>query len=831
MARKIIEDHTKIISANLEEIMADRFGRYSKYIIQERALPDARDGLKPVQRRILYAMYKEGNVFNKQHRKSAKTVGLVIGNYHPHGDSSVYEAMVRMSQSWKMNIPLIDMHGNNGSIDDDPAAAMRYTEARLAKISSTMLEEINQNTVKYAPNFDDTEMEPTVLSSKFPLLLVNGATGISAGYATNIPPHNFNEVIDACIYTIINPQASIDDITDIIKGPDFPTGGIIQGEKEIKNALKKGRGRVLIRSKVKIEDAKTINQIIVTEIPYEVVKVNLVKKIDDIRLNKKIDGILDVRDESDRNGLRIVIDVKKDADEQLILNYLYKNTDLQTYYSYNMIAIVNRRPQLLNVLGLIQAFVNYRKEIVLKRSLYDYEQKNRRCHILEGLIKAVSLMDEIIKIIRSSKDKADSKKRLISQFNFSEEQAEAIVTLRLYRLSNTDVIELRNEFSLLVNQMEELKTIIDSPEVLNNEVIKELKTLRAEYNYPRKTVIESEISEIVIDKLQMISNEDFMVTITKAGYIKKVSKRSFQASNNVITGMKENDELIGYKEVNNKDILLIFTSAGNYCYLPVYDLSESKWKDVGNHLNNYIKINSAAEEVVDCYCVNDFTSYAFIVTISAQGAIKKTLLADLNVTRYSKPINLLKLKNQDYLVATAVCYQNDDIVISSKLGYTLRYGQNIISETKGKSFGVKAINLSKNDELVGLAIVNQNTDFLNVFTTDNLSKRIRISEINYVNRGNKGELIAKKNKSNPHLLRYLLANNLYDEITFIEDNDLKIVSVKDITLKNKETSFSSSLNLSKPIYLVKDIKQIIHKEYHDETKVKVENLSMFDNEG
>jgi len=683
MAKLKLLDNTKIIKDNIEEIMADRFGRYSKYIIQERALPDARDGLKPVQRRILYAMYHEGNLADKGYRKSAKTVGIVIGNYHPHGDTSVYEAMVRMSQSWKMNVPLVTMHGNNGSIDDDPAAAMRYTEARLAKVSQTMLEEIKEDTVSYAPNFDDTELEPTVLAAKFPLLLVNGATGIAAGYATNIPPHNFEEVINATIYRLTNPTCSDDDILDIIKGPDFPTSAIVQGEKEIQKALKTGRGRVLIKSKVDIIENKSINQIIVTEIPYETIKVNIVKKIIDLSLSKKIDGITEVRDESDRNGLKIVIDVKKDADAQNILNFLYKNTELQTYYNYNMVAIVNKRPQVLSVVELLDAFIEFRCEVVLKRSVYNYNLKEARCHILEGLIRAVSILDEIITLIRSSNNKSESKQKIIDAFDFSELQAEAIVTLQLYRLSNTDIKSLREEFAKLVNEMAELKAIIDSKSVLVNTIIKELRVLLNSFDYKRRTRIEKDVEEIVVDKLSMVSDEDFMVTISEDAYIKKVGLRSYNAVSNQMTGLKDNDKLVAYKEVNNKDYLVIILNSGKHVTMPVYELNEFKWKDLGSHLSSYMKVDPS-EKVVSIFNIKSFDTCAYIVSATKSGYIKKTAIKDTEVNRSNKTYLLHKLKKGDELIYAQVFYQFEEVLMATKIGFALRYPIKQIPLTNAK---------------------------------------------------------------------------------------------------------------------------------------------------
>ena len=539
--KKQIEDKTRYIPEHLEDIMGNGFSRYAKYIIQERALPDARDGLKPVQRRILYAMYHDGNTWDHPYRKSAKTVGLVIGNYHPHGDTSVYDALIRMSQDWKVRLPLIDVHGNNGSIDDDPAAAMRYTEARLAKVTEVMEDDLDKDTVEMAPNFDDTENEPTVLPVPFPVMLVNGATGIAAGYATNMPPHNMNETVDATIYRIQNPECSLEDLMEIIPGPDFPTGGIVQGAKGIHDAFETGKGRVVVLAKCEIEQTRTNQQIIITEIPYEVIKGQLVKKMDEIRLSKDIDGVLDVRDESDRNGMRIVVDVKKEADANLILNYFYKNTDLQIYYNYNNVTIIDKRPVQVGLCGLLDAFIAFRKEVVLKRSRYELDKMEKRTHIIEGLMKAVSILDEVIRIIRASKDKADSKKNLMNEFGFDEPQAEAIVSMRLYRLSNTDIQILRNEFAQLVNRIEETKAIIENENVLKSVIIKELRAVKNEYGDARRTKIEKEVQDIVIDKAAMVTSERVVVTCSRDGYVKRVSLRSYNASSDTSTGLKNGD--------------------------------------------------------------------------------------------------------------------------------------------------------------------------------------------------------------------------------------------------------------------------------------------------
>lgn len=798
--------HNVSVKMPLEEIMGDRFGRYSKYIIQDRALPDARDGLKPVQRRILYCMYHHGNTFDHAYRKSAKTVGLVIGNYHPHGDSSVYDAMVRLSQNWKMRIPLVDMQGNNGSIDDDPAAAMRYTEARLSEISSTMLEDIDKDTIEWAPNFDDTENEPTVLPARFPVLLVNGATGIAAGYATNIAPHNLNEVVEATIYRIQFPTCSLEEIMQIMPGPDFPTGGIVQGKQGIIDAFTTGKGRVVVRAKSEIVETKTIRQIIITEIPYEVIKSNLVKKMDEIRLNKDIDGIIDIRDETDHNGLRIVVDLKKDVDPQLVLNYFYKNTDLQIYYNYNTIAIVDKRPMQLGIIALLDAFINHREEVVIKRSQFLLDKMEKRCHILEGLMKAVSIMDEIIEIIRSSKDKADAKRALEQEFGFSEEQSEAIVTLRLYRLTNTDVFALREEFAQLVNEMEYLNTILSDRNVLKSVIVKELKEIIKKYGQTRKTVIEDEVQEIVIDKLSMITNERVMVTCSRDGYVKRVSMRSFGNSALNSTTIKEGDQLVGCKEADTLDTLLLFTSKGNYAYLPVYQIEEARWKDLGSHLNKYVKIDGD-DKIINAILVKNFNTYAWITTVSRKGMIKKSLISNWVVQRNNKLMPAMNLKAQDEMICALITYEKDDVAVATKNGYVARYSCSQIPTTGLKSQGVIAIKLNKDDEVVSASMLREDKNSLLIISDSGSMKRIKINDLTIMGRPVKGEMIVKKIKSKPYVIAHCEAVNPYDQLCFFTPEYVQI-SAKEVTMMSKESTFSNPLSIKDMWYEVKGIDEV-----------------------
>ena len=788
MAKKqTIEEH--ILHDNLEDIMSDRFARYSKYIIQERALPDARDGLKPVQRRILYAMYEDGNTFNKPYRKSAKTVGNVIGNYHPHGDSSVYEAMVRLSQNWKITNPLVDMQGNNGSIDDDPAAAMRYTEARLSEISSYLLEDIDKDTVEWAPNFSDEKLEPTVLPARYPNLLTNGITGIASGYATNIPPHNLNEVVDACIYRIQHANCTLEELMQFVKGPDFPTGGIVMGLDGIKQAFQTGRGKVMVRSKVRIEQTRTIQQIVIYEIPYDVVKSQMVKKIDEIRLNKKIDGLLDVRDESDRTGLRVVIDVKKDIDTEQILNYLYKNTDLQVSYNYNMIAIVDKAPVQMSLADSLDAFIKHREDVVLKRSKFDYEQKSKRAHIVDGLIRAVSIMDEIIHLIRQSKNKADAKKNLIERFDFSEQQAEAIVTMRLYRLTNTDVKELKQEQSLLKKEMKRLHAILTDVNTLHKVLIEELEEINAKIHTPRLSEIQAKVQEIVIDKRAMVADEMVMVPITRDGYIKKVSMRSYNASNTDPTGMKDSDSVLAYGSCSTLDTLLFFTNRGTYGYLPVYEIEEGKWKDLGSHLGNYIKMDSN-EKIIQAYFLRSFNPNVQVIMASQFGMIKRSRLSDFEVSRNNKSMVCMKIGSMDQVVSVTLSYSPEDsIAVVSQQGYALQYSAQEVAMMTLRTKGVKAMNLGKEDCIADVTILQADKQVLLVGDKAQM-KRLKVEEIAQLKRPAKGNRLYKWVKSNPVYVKSIYAVEANQGFDLMSEDPIHF-EAKDISLMNASATFST----------------------------------------
>lgn len=814
----------KKIVMSLETIMGDRFGKYSKYIIQDRALPDVRDGLKPVQRRILYSMYKEGNLHSKPYRKSAKTVGNVIGNYHPHGDTSVYDAMVRLSQDWKMRAPLVDMQGNNGSIDNDPAAAMRYTEARLAPIAEELLQDLDKDTVLMSLNFDDTEYEPTVLPAAYPNLLVNGATGISAGYATEIPPHNLEEVIDATIYRIKHPKCTLEKIMDYIKGPDFPTGAIVEGKQGILSAFKTGKGKVIVRSKTEIVEEKNMNKIVISEIPYEVNKSELVRKIDEIRFNRHVDGIIEVRDESDRSGLRIVVDLKKDISVQNTLNYLYKNTDLQKNYNYNMVAIKDKRPVLMGILEILDGYIAHQIDVVTRSCQYDLNKANNRKHIVEGLIKAISILDDVVKTIRQSKDKADAKKNLIAKYDFTEKQAEAIVMLQLYRLTNTDIVTLENENKQLDEQIIYLQSILNSESVLHKVIIDRLNSVKKKYPMPRLSKIRDEIQEIKIDEQAMILSEDTNVSITRDGYIKRISTRSLKASEGTPFGKKENDYLVALYKANTLDHLLLFTDAGNYLFVPVYKIDEFKWKDAGKHISYLIKLNSN-EKIIGSILVKDFNLPLYVLLATKNGQIKRTALSEFKVSRYTKPLKCIKIKDNDQVIGVKLTDNNQGVVLTTKAGYGILYSEQEVSTVGIKAAGVKAANL-KNDELVSLNIFNPMANCsLIVISDENGIKRIKISDITPSSRTKKGVLLYKNPKSK--------IINVKDAKIVDNNQEFSIILNDQTVYSHKATDFNYANLVQKPtvrnkltkIQMIGDVyidKPITTDDYHPEQKIEVD---------
>ncbi len=784
----------KIEDYSLEEIMSLRFAAYAKEIIQDRAIPDVRDGLKPVQRRILYAMYKAGNTAEKGYIKCAATVGDVLGKFHPHGDSSVYDAMVRMSQWWKQNHILVDIHGNNGSMDGDGPAAYRYTEARLAKISGELLKDLDKSTVSWAPNFDDRFLEPTVLPAKFPNLLVNGTSGISAGYATNIPPHNLGEIIDATIKRIDSPNCYLETILEIVKGPDFPTGGIAFGKEGIIDAFKTGRGRIIVQAKYEFVKEKGKEQIIITEIPFEVNKQACVAKIEGLRIDKKVEGISEVRDETDRTGIRIAIDLKANANKDVIMKYLLKNTDLQISYNYNCVAIVNRTPKTLGILEILDAYIAHKREVITKRTEFDLAYYTKNYNIATGLIKAISILDEVIALIRASKNKSDAKVNLVNKYKFTEEQAEAIVTLQLYRLTNTDIVVLEEECEKLKNLIEECNKILNNETELKNVMKSELREIKKNYAVPRKTEIRDEIVDIKVDAKEMIPDEKVIVVVTNEGYVKRVSQKSFKTSEEETT-LKPGDFVTGRFLASTKDSLLLFTNLGNYLYVPIHIIPETKWKDLGKHISNTIMIKEQ-EKIIASLVLKDKNKNVTLFT--KNGLTKQVPLKDFEVTRYSKPMTAIKLKENDELINADI--SKEEVLFVTSNGLCLRFNTNEIPIVGSKASGVKGINLK--DDYCIYASPIKNEEYLNIYTNYKTIKRLKLSDIIPISRAKKGNMLFKKAKTKDYkiLFAYLTETkdiNLYKIDTDIYELKNSDIPIMDIASTGSQVKFNYDLFASK----------------------------------
>lgn len=813
--------------------MGERFARYSKYIIQDRAIPDVRDGLKPVQRRIIYAMYRDKNTYDKQFKKCANAVGNVLGKYHPHGDSSVYDALIRMSQSWKQNHILVEVDGNNGSIDGDGPAAYRYTECRLSKISEELLKDIDKDTVMMAPNYSDTLLEPTVLPAKFPNLLVNGTNGISAGYATNIPPHNLIEICDAVIKRIDSPNCHEDSIYEIIKGPDFPTGGIVEGLDGIKSAFKTGRGKLIVTSKSEFQKNKGKDQIVISEIPFEVNKALLVKKIDDIRFEKKLDGIAEVRDESDKDSnIRIVIDLKPGADKELVLNYLLKNTELQTTYNYNMVCIDKRRPRLLGIIPIIDAYIEHQKDVILKRTNFDLAFARKEMHITEGLVKAISILDEVIAVIRASKNKPDAIENLVKKFDFTTEQATAIVMLQLYRLTNTDITVLNEKLENLRKIIEELTGILNDESKLKGVIKDELRRMKKEYGVPRKTEISETIKEIKIDQTDLITKEDVIIVLTNDGYLKRVPIKSHNSADGE-TALKPGDYVICYKQTNTLNKLCVFTSRGNYLYLPIHEIPSCKWKDLGKHISNFVTI-SPDDKAVNAFIINENVTNPEVTMFTHEGMVKRTNLNDFIVSRYSKAYTAMKLKDTDEVVN--VCITKPNVLIVTKTGYYLNYMASEIPLSGPKAAGVKGINL-KDDNVISGICYSEKDEYIDIFTNQKTAKRVKLSELNMLSRAKRGTTLIKKVKSTNYEIIKAFSTSTKDIIGIKSKDDIYLVKNSDIPIMDKESTGSvilkqiiSDVFISQELDIIKDEDIELPKIKKEEEKIQELTIDDFLND-
>ncbi|MCR5787517.1 MAG: DNA topoisomerase IV subunit A [Bacilli bacterium] len=813
MAKK--EEQTiieKIYDYTLEDIMGDRFGRYSKSIIQDRALPDVRDGLKPVQRRILYTMWEDKNTYDKPYRKCAKAVGDVMGKYHPHGDSSIYGAMINMSQKWKMREMFIDIHGNNGSIDGDGPAAYRYTETRLTKLSGVMLKYIERDSVEMALNYSDDYLEPTVLPANFPNLLVNGSQGISAGYATNIPPHNLTEVIDATIHRIDNPNSRLDTILGIIKGPDFPTGGVIEGKEGLRQAYETGKGKVVLKAKTEIIKDKKGHRIVIHEIPYDVLKEPLRKKIEDIKIDKKVDGIVDVKDESDKENMaKLIIELKKDANAELILNYLFKNTDLQINYNFNIVAICDRRPKQLGLLAILDAFIAHQKEVILRRTRYDLKKAEERLHIVEGFLKAVDILDEVIKLIRASKNRSDCITNLVKEFKFTDLQATAIVDMRLYKLSNTDVNLLLEEQGNLQKMIEFLNSILNNESILKTQMKKELNEIKKEYGNERRTEVRDEISDIKIDLKDMIPKENTIVVVTKEGYIKRVSPKSYTDEEETV--MKPGDYVIGLYDTTTLNNIMLFTNLGRYCFIPVHQIPEGKWKELGKHVNNVCML-SPDEKIISSVIYDSDNS--LLVFATKDGMVKKTYFKEFVVQRYSKPLTAIKLKESDELVTASKCEENSTVIMVSKNGYYDKYSLSEVTAIGTKAAGVKGMNL-KDDELVSLSVVKEADEYLNVATNNKTAKRIKLSDLYMMTRAKKGMLLMKKVKTQDYHIIDAFTSESRDNVCLKSDSEIREIKNSDIAIMDTQSTGSSiSKYMVEKVFVKANIEKVKDVEIADE---------------
>ena len=826
----------KFEELKLEDILGDRFGRYSKYIIQERAIPDIRDGLKPVQRRILYAMNELKLFSNQPYKKSARITGEVMGKYHPHGDSSIYEALVRMSQSWKMSVSLIDMHGNNGSIDGDGPAAMRYTETRMSKNAEYLLKDIDKKTVPFIPNFDEEEIEPTVLPAKFPNLLVNGAMGISSGYATYIPTHNFNEVINATIALIDNPNLTIDELLEIMPGPDFPTGGIVQGKEGIREAFLTGAGTVVVRSKYEIEEiAPEINRIVISEIPYDTYKQKTVEKMEQLRLDGKIPDVSEIRDESGRDGLRIAIDLKKNANVDAIMTYLFKNTDLQVNLNYNMVSICERRPMRLGVIPILNAYINHQKDVVTNRTNFLLEKAKTRLHIVEGFMKMIDVVDEVIKTIRASKNKADSKNNIINKFGFSELQAEAIVTMQLYRLSNQDIEALRAEEKELNKNIVKYEKILNSEKELLKVIKGELDEVNKTVVQPRKSKIEEHVSSLKVDETELIAKEQVIVSVSKEGYLKRISLKSFNAGKNV--GLKDNDATLFTKEVSTLDKLLIFTNLGNFIYLPVYKISECKLKDIGTFINSLVQIQPK-ERFIKAYSISEFNSNTNVLLVTNEGSIKQCSLNEFEVNRYTKPVRAMKLQQGEELVDVDMTTNPLEIMVFTRNAEALRFRASEVSLYGTNAGGVKSILTKPKDYVVSAIYCNKNDDFL-LLTTRNTIKRMKVSDVVLTKRARTGSSVIKLLKSNPYLLVQAskLTPNQYKENVVINliykngNDSLEAFSLKYNASDSGKTIVSENTDLKELFGMTIPEANEPDKEISGDYLIEIKDIAINDDDG
>ncbi|MBT1396485.1 DNA topoisomerase IV subunit A [Mycoplasma bovis] len=800
---------SKIVRENLDTVVADRFSRYSKYVIQQRALPDVRDGLKPVQRRILYSMYDLGLQHNKPFKKSARVVGDVIGKYHPHGDSSIYDAMVRMGQEWKMGHTLVEMHGNVGSIDDDPAAAMRYTEARLSEIADYVIGDIKKNTVKFAPNFDDSEKEPVVMPVLIPNLLINGSTGIASGFATEMPPHNLNEILDAAIAKIKNPAIELSKLAKIIQGPDFPTGGVIYGTDGIYEAFERGKGRITLASRYNVYSDNKYKYIEITEIPYGVIKSKLVHEIDLIVDSEEVAGLIEVKDQTDRNGINILITLDKNVNENVIVNYLFLKTQMRIYYNYNNVVIDNHTPKTMGISALLDAYLKHVKDVKVKTIEFDLIKHKARLEIVIGFLKVAKITDKVIEVIRKSEDsKQGVIDNLMSAFDFTLNQATAIAELRLYKLSKTDEHTFMFEKQELEEKIKQCELLLTNPDEFNNYLVSLFRDLKHKFGRIRRTSIEIEQINSSVNQEDLVKEEEVFLGISKFGYIKKVSKKTYESNLITTYGIKEDDNILFYDIASSLDKLLLFTNLGNYAYLPVFKVNESKWKEFGIHLSDFVDLSSG-EEIVSVIKVSDFDVTNYVCMFTKKGQGKKVLLKDFDVSRFSKTFVAMKLKNDDELISAKLSNGLKDVLLITKNNFASLYSENDVPIYGLKSNGNKACYLANGDELVSFTVVKPN-DSVALVSQSNKVRLINVSEISRVSKQNKGVSIFSKGRLNNAIVqcdplldetKLLLVNNQgqahFEKIqNYVKQASTKFINfdADDIRTISLISSYSSTTN-------------------------------------
>ncbi len=805
----------QVIPVSIEETLAKSYLEYSMSVIVGRALPDVRDGLKPVHRRILYAMHKMGITANSPYKKSARIVGDVIGKYHPHGDSAVYEALVRMAQDFSMRMPLIDGQGNFGSIDGDNAAAMRYTEARLTKIAEELLKDIEKDTVDFVPNYDGTEREPVVLPARFPNLLVNGSSGIAVGMATNIPPHNLEELIDALIYMIDNKDATLEDILKFVKGPDFPTGGTIFGKSGIIEAYKTGRGSIKIRAKHHIEHKGNKEVIVIDELPFQVNKAKLIEKISDLVKDKVLDGISEVRDESDREGIRVVIELKKDAMSEIILNNLYKHTQMQVSFGINMLGIYDKQPKLFNLFELLDIFIKHRKTVVIRRTIYELEEAKKRAHILKGLLIALANIDEVVETIKKSADTKEAKENLLNRFKLTDIQAQAILDMRLARLTSLEVEKLEKEYNELMEKIEYLNSILKDENILNSVIKEELLEIKKKYPTPRLTNIEEDYDAIDIEDL--IPNEEMVVTITHRGYVKRVPLKTYERQNRGGKGKKalttyEDDFIEDFYVAKAHDTLMIITDKGQLHWLKVYKIPEGSRTSKGKAIVNLINLDKD-EKIQTIIKTSDFDESKSLAFFTKNGIVKRTNLSEFKNIR-STGVRAITIDENDELVTAKIVKPEDkELFIVTKKGMAIRFPVDTVREMGRSARGVSGIKFKiEGDEVVGaLSLKDENQEILTV-SEKGFGKRTEANLYRLTNRGGKGVIAMKLTSKTGDLVGVVATEENHDLMVLTSSGKMIRVSIDSISKTGKNTQGVRVVKLDKDDKVVSIAKTPSQKE-------------------